>query len=256
MKVVVILSFILLSCKYVSSPYTVEVPKLLQNNSALVRIAREEPSVPADFKIALISDTHNYYDELNDLVQKINERGPYSFVIIAGDITNDGLREEYLETRRILNKLNWPYLVVLGNHDCLANGVKIYKRLFGDIDFTLNYRDISFVLLNTNNWETSGAVPDYQFLESSLSSATGAFKVVVTHVPMNDEDRFTSDEIRRFEEIVQNNNVDYVIWGHNHNPGEATFAGADQITIGAPSKGSYYELIRSGGGLSHQKVDF
>jgi len=220
------------------------------------RILSQEPQVAADYKIAFISDTHNYYDDLTDLVKALNRNGPYAFVIVAGDITNEGLREEYLKTEEILGKINVPHLVVIGNHDLLSNGEKIYDKLFGQMDFTFTYRNLTFVFANNNNWESGGAIPDLEFIESSLAGAATPDKILVTHVSPDDDERFTEEEVQKLETIVSSQGVNYLFNGHNHNPGEGIFGGATRITIGAPSKRVYAELIISAGGLTHQKVRF
>lgn len=248
--------FFIASCKFSYSPYSVELPKFNQNESSLARIRLEESQTGPEFKIAFLSDTHNYYDELSELVKVINQRGPYAFVIVAGDITNEGLREEFLKSKEILNGLKYPYLVVVGNHDLLANGKEIYSKLFGPRDFTFTYRDITFVLMNNNNWEVGGTVPDLRFLEDSLSAATTPNRVIVQHVSPDDRERFSQSEIERYETIVTTLGVNYIFNGHNHNPGEGIFAGAKHITIGSPSKKFFFELISSPGGLTHQKVPF
>lgn len=248
--------FLIGSCKYTYSPYSVEIPRFRVNETAMKRIQIGEPDAPATYKIAFISDTHNYYDDLDRLVKKINSRGPYSFVIVAGDITNEGMRDEFLKTKDILNGLNFPFLVVVGNHDLLSNGKDVYSNLFGAKDFTFSYRDVTFVLLNNNNWESGGVVPDLRFLENSLASATTPNRVVVNHVSPDDPDRFTKSEIDRYKTLITTYGVNYIFNGHNHSPAEDTFAGAIKITIGAPTKKFYYELISGPGGPTHQKVSF
>lgn len=253
-----ILLFILcFSCKYTTSPYSVEVPKLMENGKSIDRINRNGPQDPAEFRIAFISDTHNNYDDLNDLVDQLNKTGPYSFVVVSGDITNEGMRDEYLATKRILGRLNYPSLVVVGNHDLLSNGEKIYARLFGLKNFTLDYRDLSFVFLDNNNWESGGRVPDIDFLESSLAAAPGAFKIVVAHVSPDDSARFSMTEITDFYAILLNQGVDYMISGHNHNSSiNMSMAGMISVTVGSANKRVYFELTRSAGGLTHKKVNF
>lgn len=259
MKGLILTALILLiavSCKYSFSPYTVETPKLLENEAQLRRITEEEPSTPADYRIAFISDTHNYYDDLADLVKDINANGPFAFVVVTGDVTNEGLREEYLKTKEILNRLNYPVIVVVGNHDLLAEGEKIFGKLYGKKDFTLTYRNLAFVFANTNNWETGGRVPDLKFIEDSFRATALTDRILVTHVPLNDRDRFSETEINRMEDLVRTQGVDFIFSGHNHNPGVGEFGGATQITVGAPTKKKYSVLNVTAGGLSHQKISF
>src|SRR5262245_12122395 len=48
------------------------------------------------FRFVVISDTQRFYDELDEFVKKINRYPGISFVVVNGDITDFGLRSEYL----------------------------------------------------------------------------------------------------------------------------------------------------------------
>ena len=251
-----LLIFLLASCRFNHSPYEVGSLDLSQNEVSLRRIQDQERGSSDDFKIAFIADTHNYYSDLDDLIERINERGPYRFVMVAGDITNLGLFEEYKQTRRYLNKLNFPYLVAVGNHDLLSNGKKVYQRFFGSRDFTLSYKDAEFIIFDNNNWESGGAVPNAVFVEAKLMASTAPHKILVAHVSPTDADRFTDSEINQWKDLMDRYQVSYFMHGHNHSPAEFNWGNTKLITIGAPSKRSYVELIFSNGEVTHQKITF
>lgn len=257
-KLLYLLCFTLLcsSCKYKLSTYSAETPEQKLNSVNLERIKAAEASTSAEFKIAFISDTHNYFDELDELIKKINSSGPYSFVIICGDITNLGLLEEFDVSRRFFNKLKFPYLVSRGNHDLISNGDIISRKMFGKGDFDFTFKGNQFILFDNNNWENSGPAPDVPWVREKLASSTASNKILVAHVSPDDRDRFSDNQIRDFSTLVDTYNVNYFFHGHDHNPAEGVFGNAVKITVGAPSKGSYYELIFSAGGISHQKVSF
>ena len=86
------------------------------------------------FKIAFISDTHNDYDELQDFIDYINRNSSeYAFVIHSGDVTSHGTKREYDVFKRIVQKLNRPLFVTIGNHDAFNNGASIFEKLFGNL---------------------------------------------------------------------------------------------------------------------------
>jgi 3',5'-cyclic AMP phosphodiesterase CpdA len=58
------------------------------------------------------------------------------FVIHGGDISDFGLTKEFLWMRDIMNGLKAPYVVIIGNHGCLANGTEIYRKIFGEENFS------------------------------------------------------------------------------------------------------------------------
>lgn len=245
-----------LSCEFKSSPYSTKTPKIKRNETNMELIRTNEPTIGATFKIAFLSDTHNYYDQLNAAVKKINSNGPYAFVVVNGDITNYGMLEEFDETRKILNKLNTPYLVGAGNHDLLSNGHKIFHKMFGPTDFSLVYKNLHLIFFNNNNWETSGVVPDKNWVESVLMASTSQFRILIAHVSPIDRARFSADNSTEWETLVTTYGVNYFLNGHDHNPLVVDFAGIPRITIGSPSKGSFFELTVSPGGITHQKISF
>ncbi len=252
------LFFIAVSCKFNVSPYTTDAPKLSLNDLNVRTIKSLEAETPTSFKVAFISDTHNYYKELEKQIDVINSSS-YAFAIVAGDITNLGLIDEFHEARSYLNGLKIPYLVAVGNHDLISGGRKIYKRLFGSDTFHFIFHDTHFIIFNNNNWESPGRVPDMDWVEAVLSQSDPSHKrVLIAHVSPEDTDRFTPEEISRWEDLMVRYNVDYFLNGHDHNPYEKSFGNGVRITIGASSKKSFYELsITSGaGGISHQKISF
>jgi 3',5'-cyclic-AMP phosphodiesterase len=247
---------ILLGCKYAYSPYEVGTQKLHQNSISLKQIAVQESQLTSDYKIALISDTHNYYEDLHDLINTINKNGPYAFVIVTGDITNQGLLEEFAKTKEYLNGLWSPYLVVPGNHDLLSNGNKVFANYFGETDFSLVHKDVEYFFFNNNNWESGGTIPDMTSIESKLRASASPLKFLIAHISPDDPKRFTQEQVSQWLEFVNTYKVDYFIHGHNHSPLISTFGEAIKITIGAPSKRAYFELIFNAGGVTHKQIDF
>jgi Icc protein len=256
-KILIFFLFILVfSCRFKDSPYSAYAPELKKNSYHLELIKKQETSVGSNFKIALISDTHNYYENLSKLVEAINRNGPYSFTIVSGDLTNYGLYEEYDETLKRLDHLNYPYLVTIGNHDLLSNGSKVFGKMLGETDFSLIYKNVHFIFLNNNNWEAAGRIPNVPWLELTLASSPSPFRILIAHVPPNDTKRFSEQQISEWETLTTIHGINYIINGHNHNPATGNFGSANQITVGAPSKGSYFELIVSPGGITHKKISF
>jgi Icc protein len=252
----VLILFIAASCKFILSPYSSDTPQRLQNEVNLRLIKAQEEASGPDFKVAFISDTHNYYDELDKAISTINNSGPYSFIIVTGDITNYGLLEEYEQTYRQLNDLNDPYLVVVGNHDLLSRGKKIFARMFGKTDFSFRYKYADFILFNNNNWESNGSIPDMQWISEALQQSAAPIKILTAHVSPQDKDRFPEEFISEWSNLVTTFNVNYFLNGHDHNSGENSFGSATRITVGAPTKGSYLELIFSAGEVTHKKINF
>lgn len=85
--------------------------------------------------IAHISDTHitnevafkAYAFDL--IVNEINTR-PFDLVIHTGDVTNNGLREEYEHASYLLKKIEKPLIVAPGNQLSQVKDPKIHNYLW------------------------------------------------------------------------------------------------------------------------------
>lgn len=172
------------------------------------------------FKFVFISDTQRWYDDTERVVKSINSRNDIDFVVHGGDISDFGVTDEFLWQRDILNKLNVPYVVVVGNHDMLANGEEIFTKVFGKVNFSFMVGYTKFVCLNTNALELdySRPVPDFEFIRSQLDLNNVNHKntIFVMHArPFSEQfnnnvaDVF-QDEIKRFPNLL------FCLNGHDH----------------------------------------
>jgi 3',5'-cyclic AMP phosphodiesterase CpdA len=245
---------ILVGCKFSYSPYTADVSDIELNAQNLKLILENEAATPAAFKVAIISDTHNYYNDLKDIVREINKRGPYAFVIVTGDITNVGLIDEFKKTQDLLAGLKYPVIVAAGNHDMISNGQTIFDRLYGPDKQSFVFKNTRFIIFNNNNWEVSGNTPDVDWIERELTTSVEVNKLLFAHIPVDDDERFSASEVDRWRNMVNANGVNYFICGHDHNHAVSDFGSAKQVVVGAASKRVYVELNFTGAGVTHQLV--
>lgn len=135
--------------------------------------------------IAFIGDSQRFYEEMDLFVEKVNGIEDVDLTIIAGDLSDFGLLSEFEWVAARLNKLHKPYLVVTGNHDVLANGEEVYRRMFGPLNYTFTFDSIRFVMHNTNSREYPGQnVPDLAWLSTALRSDPSVKHfIAVSHVP-------------------------------------------------------------------------
>ncbi|MFN2439489.1 MAG: metallophosphoesterase, partial [Chitinophagaceae bacterium] len=134
-----------------------------QKNLNAKNIQKIEAIRPLDtLKFILIGDSQRFYSELDDFVKEANGLKNIAFVALAGDISDFGLSKEFQWVNRKLTKLSMPYIAVIGNHDMLANGRKVYEQMFGAEDFTFTCNGNKFICLNTNSREKGfdGSLPN------------------------------------------------------------------------------------------------
>lgn len=171
----------------------------------------------ASFRFVVITDTQRFYDEMDDFIEKINAYPDISFLVLVGDITDFGLKSEYLWICHRLQKLSFPFLVVIGNHDMLGNGRELYKEMFGPENFGFSYSGYKFIVLNSNSQEVgyNGSLPDTSWLQQELSATPPEQKIFVfAHLAPFSGDFDTSLVQTYVRTLKDNGNVLYSIHGH------------------------------------------
>lgn len=129
-------------------------------------------------RFAVISDSHQWLKDLDKAVNSINGRGDsIDFVIHCGDVSDFGATQEFLWTRDRLQKLQKPFVVLLGNHDCLGTGNQAYEKVFGNPDFRFIAGRVKFLCLNTNaiEYDYSRPVPNFDFMEEQRTEDSLSF---------------------------------------------------------------------------------
>ena len=201
-------------------PYDANVSGDRNHNEKAIAATQQRLADKTEFKFALIGDSHRWYDELAAVVDALNEVEDLDFVIHSGDVTDMGITQQFEWSHRILKKLKVPYIVMLGNHDMLGNGLEVYQAMYGSDNFSFKLNDVLFVCVNTNGLEYNDhkPVPDYDFLNSQLKNDPEQWKrtVVLMHAPPFSE-QFTSENNLLFEEtILRFPNLMFCLNGHVH----------------------------------------
>lgn len=172
-------------------------------------------------RFAFIGDTQRWYDETEDFVNHINQRNDVDFVIHGGDVADFGLTKEFMWMRDILNRLTMPYVVIIGNHDCLANGKQIFRTIFGEENFSFMAGNIKFICLNTNalEYEYSHPVPDFSFIEKEYRENTpGHERTIVAMHARPFCEQFNNNVAYIFQEIIkQFPDLQFCLNAHGHN---------------------------------------
>jgi len=202
-------TLLLLSCgKFNLSPYISKTNKLNLNHVQLERIAQRESLFGSSFKVAVISDTHDFYSDLKKIIKHINQNAhEYAFVLVNGDLTNIGLLSEFETAKKFLDKLTIPYVTTIGNHDLLTNGGVIFKQMFGADSFVIDFKQTRFVIYNNNNWESPNDIPNFPWVEKQLDESTATHNILAAHVAVNDRDRFVAKDMDLIKNLVNSFSV-------------------------------------------------
>jgi 3',5'-cyclic-AMP phosphodiesterase len=253
------------SCELVEySPYQVKLPDseqdLNRRNAEKINALNLKPT--DTLRIALISDTQRFYDETEDFVKAINnlteQKGKrVHFVLHGGDISDFGLLEEFHWQHRIMKKLKMPYLAVIGNHDCVANGKKVYTHMYGPYEQVYQFGRNRFVLLNTNTMEFDTDIVRLDFLEENLRDTENydnAF--VLAHVsPFDDDyDRRKEEPYARLIRQYQAHSLH----GHKHTHQilQPYDDGLNYLIIGSVSYRKYVLMTVIGKKVSYEVINY
>lgn len=212
---------LLQSCEmFESHPYDGNVSGEKSINAKNIKYIESTCKGKKTIKFAFISDTQYWFDETLDFVNAINRRSDIDFVIHGGDMTEYSLTNEFLWIRDLMNKLDVPYVAILGNHDCLATGIDVFRRVYGPENFSFMAGDTKFVCLNTNalEFDYSETVPDLEFMKKQATDARADYKktVVAMHsYPFSDQ--FEGKRVYDFQrEVMKFKGLQFCMHGHNH----------------------------------------
>ena len=220
LSVLVICVFSCISCEklFEYSPYQINVKEEFRNlhDKNLTKLREVEKSTPDTFSFAVIADNHTWYDEYRKVIGHINKNPEILFVLHAGDLTDYSLLKEYEWQQQILSSLKAPYFVTIGNHDLLSNGEEIFRKMYGETDYSFTFKDHKFISLNTNIQEVNRD-PDFDFLESELKDRESySYVFIFAHVAPTAL-RFSDESELRYRNILADNNVTVSMHGHSNN---------------------------------------
>lgn len=255
----IISTLLLTSCEaFEETPFSMGSRHLYLNNKNYQELLN---SVPNDsiVRFAFIGDTQRFYDDTEEAVEKINSIPDIDFTIISGDLTDFGLLYEFDQMDRILNKLYKPYFSVIGNHDIVANGVEIFKDYYGDLNTSIEYLNVKFLLFNTNGVSTGfdGTAPNMNWLKTQLDISTDNKWVIgVSHIPPNNVDFDPALKSQYEETLSEYPNFLVSLHGHNHNMADWQTNGVDYINSSSTSKKELIVITLSDTGYTKEVFEF
>jgi len=185
------------------------------------------------FRFAWLSDTHvgsiTGEEDLRASVRDINSLTGLSFVVISGDVTEYGSREQLRLAKEILDGLKIPCHVVPGNHDTKwsESGATDFPRLWKEDRFVFNYGGFCFIGIHEGpvmkmadgHW----APQDVRWLEATLKNLpdTNQPIVFVTHYPIDNG----IDNWHVVLDLLKKYNTQVALCGHIHRNSNDSFEG-------------------------------
>lgn len=179
---------------------------------------------PNQFSFAIVGDTHVGGGNTTRLKTILNQAKSESdsFVVLLGDIVEDGERSDILAVKAAIDEVGWTNKVisVIGNHDVFNDGWKHYKELEGRTHFTVDVGNSRFMILDT----ADGVVGDRQenWLKGELNKSLPANVFFLSHyLPMVPGQRTylrlsNETEAVRLMKLASNRKVKGWYGGHYH----------------------------------------
>jgi 3',5'-cyclic AMP phosphodiesterase CpdA len=191
-------------------------------------------------KFIHLSDTHiqkkdfqlyglDPYLQLELAIKSINKtHKDASFVVITGDLTEDGEVKSYRKLKKIIKKSKVEVILLMGNHDNRENFLKVFKDSpinEGYIQECRIFNDKAFIFLDTLVYGThSGDMDNSQFewLDKQLKKHTLKDTFIFMHhppiksgIPIMDKMRFKSH--KKLKSLINlNPQIKYLFFGHIH----------------------------------------
>ena len=109
------------------------------------------------FRFVQLTDLHlnpktpSHKRYLQESIRRINALDSIDFVLVTGDITDDGDQESMQEVKDCLKELSIPYYIIMGNHETKwsATGCMAWKDIFGYERMEMHHKGVHFLGFNT-----------------------------------------------------------------------------------------------------------
>src|SRR4029450_7845111 len=140
------------------------------------------------FRIVQLSDLHCGQEfflpqHLERAIAEVNEMQP-DVVVISGDLTSNGFKDEYLLAREYLNRVECESMVVIpGNHDSRNVGYVHFEDLFGERSSVLHVNGVTVGAVDSSEPDLDhGQIGRgrYKWISEKFS-APADFRIFVLH---------------------------------------------------------------------------
>ena len=181
-------------------------------------------------EIVQLSDIHvgaQFREAVFDqVIEELNSLKPDA-VIITGDLTNEGLKEQYEKCKTLISKINVDRIIAIsGNHDYRNTGYLHFKKYFPFQTINELSDDVVLITIGTARPDRDeGEVGHRQtlWLERTMKKYKERIKILAMHhhligIPDTGSDRLTIIDAGDVLRATLDSDVDLVLCGHKHRP--------------------------------------
>ena len=165
-------------------------------------------------------------DVLETVIKEVNSLQPDS-VIITGDLTNEGLKEQYEKCKALISKINVDNIIAIsGNHDYRNTGYLHFKKYFPFQTINELSDDVILVTLGTARPDRDDGEVGYRqtlWLERTMKKFQDKTTILAMHhhligIPDTGADKLTIIDAGDVLRATLDSDVDLVLCGHKHRP--------------------------------------
>ncbi len=182
------------------------------------------------FRIAHVSDLHLgsplFIPAMMDrAIAEVNAVEP-DVLIVSGDLTTAGLRQEYVDAQRYLARFDCPRRIIIpGNHDARNVGYVHFEELFGERQSVLRHDGVAFVAVDSSEPDLDHGVVGrgrYRWIKEQFA-VDARLKVFVLHhhlipIPGTGRERNVVHDAGDTLEMLIESGCQLVLSGHKHVP--------------------------------------
>src|SRR3954452_2021717 len=149
----------------------------------------DAPAAGRPFTIVQLSDLHcgqQFFlpNLLERAIAETNELVP-DVVVISGDLTSHGFKEEYAVAREFINRIDCKSMIVIpGNHDSRNVGYVHFEELFGERRSELHSDGISILAVDSTEPDLDHGVIGrgrYEWIEERFRANEAYLRIFVLH---------------------------------------------------------------------------
>ncbi|MFH1840729.1 MAG: metallophosphoesterase [Candidatus Shapirobacteria bacterium] len=180
-----------------------------------------------NFTFAVMADIHSDWESFKKGLEMAKSDG-VDVVIVNGDLTTIGQKEELLAAKKILDEGGLPYYVLSGNHDIYLSQkmkVDLFAEVFGPPITSFEKNNFLFILI------PQGELPG-KTIERCLLITCLVFVHEPPYHPTSDHIMEPAKALKLLK-LLKNNQAKTIFTGHLHYNMEYEFNGLRTIISGA-----------------------
>ena len=189
----------------------------------------------------IISNMSDPFIQLQSILNQIGN--DFDFVIVSGDVCEEGEVDDYLTVKRKLEQLfSCPIFICSGNHDNKENLMKAFEKKYIETEVFEDIRldNIRVILFDSSHHKyNDGYISEKtcDLLQQALNEKSDCYTILVTHHHLLDEQFEMPKTIypERLRDIIGLSDADLILTGHTHHIYHGSFMQKPYHTTGSLS---------------------